>query len=145
MKYIPPSFDAARVAEGLHRAMGFGEPTRAEDKVTFYFNARSHRDESTDEDGVPFDPDQRPTRSTTSKVVPCVVEYQDRAAKVETFGTVVPARVLVTLIDEDYQEIKAFTHLKAGGDVYWRSTIEPPIALGSIDVWTLICLAEGES
>ena len=146
-KFIPPSFDEAMVLEGIRKAMGFGEPTRDEDKVTFFFNARSTPTGPVDEDGVPFDPDERitNTREGESKVVDCVVEYQDRGVKAETFGVVVPTRVILTLLDPDWQEVKDFAFVKAGGDVYWRSTVEPPVALGTIDVWSVICVAEGES
>lgn len=146
-KYVPPGFDAERVIEGLKKAMGFGEPTRPEDKVTFYFNARSTPTGPVDEDGIPFDPDDRitNTREDDATTVDCVVEYQDRAPKAETFGVVVPARVILTLLDPDWQQVKDFSYVKAGGDIYHRSTVEPPVALGSIDVWSVICIAEGES
>lgn len=143
-KYIPPSFDEARVIEGLRKAMGFGEPTRTEDKVTFYFNARSVSS-STDEDGVPFDPATRVVVDDTGVVKDCAVEYQDRAPKGETFGVVVPSRIIITMLDPDWQDVEGFAYVKAGGDTYWRSSVEPPIALGSLDVWQIICTAEGES
>lgn len=146
-KFVPPSFDEARVLEGIKKAMGFGEPTRPEDKVTFYFNARSTPAGEVDEEGVPFDPDDRVTntREDEAVVVDCAVEYQDRAAQTETFGVYIPARVILTLLDPDWQQVKDFSFVKAGGDIYHRSTVEPPVALGSIDVWSVICLAEGES
>lgn len=146
-KFVPPSFNEARVLEGLKKAMGFGEPTRAEDKVTFYFNAPSTPVGGVDEEGVPFDPSDRTTntREGETKVVDCVVEYQDRAPQTETFGVYIPARVILTLLDPDWQQVKDFSYVKAGGDIYHRSTVEPPVALGSIDVWSVICLAEGES
>lgn len=146
-KFVPPSFDEARVLEGLKKAMGFGEPTRPEDKVTFYFNERSTPAGEVDEEGVPFDPDDRVIneREGEAVIVDCVVEYQDRAAQTETFGVYIPARVILTLLDPDWQQVKDFSYVKAGGDIYWRSTVEPPVALGTIDVWSVICLAEGES
>jgi hypothetical protein len=146
-KFVPPSFDEARVLEGIKKAMGFGEPTRPEDKVTFYFNARSTPDGEVDEEGVPFDPDDRVTntREDEAVIVDCVVEYQDRAAQTETFGVYIPTRIVLTLLDPDWQQVKDFSHVKAGGDIYHRSTVQPPVALGTIDVWSVICLAEGES
>ena len=146
-KYVPPSFDQARVLDGLRRAMGFGEPTRPEDKVTFYFNARSEATGPVDEDGIPFDPGDRTVnlREHDTKTVDCTVEYQDRAPKAETFGVMVPARVILTLLDPDWQQVKDFAYVKAGGDIYHRSTVMPPVALGSIDIWSVICVAEGES
>jgi len=146
-KFVPPTFDEARVLDGIRKAMGFGEPTRPEDKVTFYFNARSEAVGDVDDEGVPFNPDDRVTniREGETKVVDCVVEYQDRAPQTETFGVYIPARVILTMLDPDWQQVKDFSYVKAGGDIYHRSTVEPPVALGSIDVWSVICLAEGES
>lgn len=145
-KYVPPSFNEARVVEGLKMAMGFGEPTRAEDKVTFFFNARSTGTTEADEEGIPFDPADRLVNTRPDGVVvDCVVEYQDRAAKAETFGVVVPTRVILTLLDPDWQQVKDFAYVRAGGDIYRRSTVQPPVALGTIDVWSVICVAEGES
>ncbi len=146
-KYVPPSFDAARVTEGLRKAMGFGEATRTTDKVTFYFNDRSDPVGPADEEGVGFDPADRTvnTRAGEAVVVDCAVEYEDRAPRTERFGVMVPSRVVLTLLDPDWQRVKDFAYVKAGGDTYWRSTIEPPVALGSIDVWTVICTAEDES
>jgi hypothetical protein len=146
-KYVPTGFDQARVIEGLKKAMGFGEPTRPEDKVTFFFNARSTPTGEVDEEGVPFDPNDHSTntREGETKVVDCVVEYQDRAPQAESFGVYVPARVILTMLDPDWQQVKDFVYVKAGGDIYHRSTVEPPVALGTIDVWSVICLAEGES
>lgn len=146
-KYVPASFNAEQALAGLKRAMGFGEPTRAADKVTFYFNARSVAAGTVDEDGIPFNPTDRitNTRAAEAVVVDCALEYEDRAAKAETFGVIVPARVVLTLLDPDWQLVKDFAYIKAGGDTYHRSSVEPPVALGSIDVWSVLCVAEGES
>lgn len=146
-KYVPPGFNRDRVLQGIKKAMGFGAATRPQDRVTFYFNARSAPAGEVDEEGVPFDPADRVTntREGESKVVDCAVEYQDRAPQTETFGVYIPARIILTLLDPDWQQVKDFSYVKAGGDIYHRSTVEPPVALGSIDVWSVICLAEGES
>lgn len=145
-KFVPPTFDEARVLDGIRKAMGFGEPTRVEDKVTFYFTEASTPG-ATDEEGVPWDPADRVVndREDDAVIVDCVVEYEDRAARAETFGVVVPTRVVLTLLDPDWQLVKDFSYVKAGGDIYHRSIVKPPVALGSIDVWSVICLAEGES
>lgn len=144
-KFIPPGFDAARVTEGLHKAMGFGEPTRTEDKATFFFPKRSAAGQPRDGAGVPFDPDQHPTASSKAKVqVPCVVEYHDAAELLAEFGGITPSRVKITVLDPEWQQIKDFAYVVAGGDKYVRTKVEPPIALGSIDVWTIWCTAEDE-
>jgi hypothetical protein len=148
VKYIPPSFDAARVTEGLHRAMGFGEPTRAADKATFFFRGNQTYIPGTvvDADDVPFDPEIRPTRTNVASVlVPCAVEFHERGAMTETFGVVMPTRISITLLDEDYQRVRGFHFVVAGGDKYIYEKTEPPVALGSIDVWTVWAQSEDES
>lgn len=144
-KYVPPTFNEGRVLAGLKQAMGFGEPTRPEDKVTFHFRVAGDSVDDLDEEGVPFDPNAPVSSSDTTKVVDVAVEYQDRAVQAETFGGYVPARIILTMLDPDWQQVKNFAYVTAGGDIYHRSTVQPPVALGSIDVWSVICLAEGES
>lgn len=144
-KNLPAGFNAAEVIAGLHRAMEFGEPTRTEDRATFYTVTTTAAGGPVDEDGVPFDPTVRPTRSTTSKQVKCAVEFADRADLSETFGIIQPTRVKITLLDAEYQQVKDFAYVVVGGDRYNRRITEPPVALGSIDVWTVHCVAEDES
>ena len=144
-KYIPPGFDAASVIAGLHRAMGFGEATRAGDKATFYKITHPEVAEPVDEEGVPFDPTVRRTPIRTSIVVPCAIEFFDRAEAAESYGVVQPTKVKLTLLDEDYRKIKGFRYVVAGGDKYYHAKTEPPIALGSIDVWIIHCNAQDET
>lgn len=145
-KYIPPGFPSARVIDGLHKAMGFGEPTRTSDKATFFFPKTIAAGVGTDEEGVPFDPDAQPTSTTPRpQQVPCAVEFYARGDVVETFGTIQTDRIKITLLDPDYQKVKTFSYVVAGGDRYFRRNVQPPDALGSVDVWTVWAVAEDES
>lgn len=144
-KNLPPGFDAAAVIAGLHEAMSFGEPTRASDKATFVSFPAASSAVPVDDDGVPFDTAQRPVRTPTSKQVPCAIEFADRADQSETFGFLQATRVKLTLLDPDYQQVKGFSYVVIGGDRYNYRLTEPPVALGSIDVWTVHCIAEDES
>lgn len=148
VKYIPPGFDAARIVDGLHKAMGFGEATRAGDKATFYLrNPQTYdpADPPADMEGIPFDPDVRRTATTRPVVVPCAIEYFDRGESAETFGVLQPTKVKLTLLDPDYQRVKNFVYVAAGGDKYYYAKTEPPIALGSIDVWIIHCNSQDET
>lgn len=144
-KNLPPGFDASAVIAGLREAMTFGEPTRSDDKATFYLWSQAASGGVLDDDGVPFDTAQRPTRTTKPVQVPCAIEYVDRADQGETFGLVQASRIKVTLLDPDYQKVKGFRYMSVGGDRYNYRLTEPPVALGSIDVWTVHCVAEDES
>ena len=142
-KFVPPGFNEAEVLEGLRRAMGFGEPTRVEDKATFFLFATVSAGE-VDSDSVGFDPTVRTTRTPTPVLVPCAVEYMDAAAQQETFGNVTASRLKITLLDPDYQQVEGFSYMTIGGGRYHYAKALPPVALGTIDVWTVLVTAEDE-
>lgn len=147
-KYIPPGFDSARIIDGLHRAMGFGEATRAGDKATFYLRAASTFSTEAgplDGEGLPFDPSVQRGSATTPVVVPCAIEYFDRVEDASTYGVLQPTKIKLTLLDVDYQKIKGFSYVAAGGDKYYYAKTEPPVALGSIDVWIVHCNSQDET
>lgn len=143
-KRLPANFDRAAIVAGLRRAMDFGAPSRSEDKATFYKVTTSTGPEARDEDFVPFDPDAPRTVRPTPIQVSCAVEYDDRTDITETFGTIQSSRVKITLLDPDYQRVKGFSYVVVGGDKYLYRLTEPPVALGSIDVWTVHVVAEDE-
>lgn len=144
VKFIPPGFDADRVITGIHQAMGFGEATRAGDKATFYKVSESATTEPVDQEGLPFDPDIHRTSTAVPILVPCAIEYFDRTEQADTFGVLQPTKIRLTLLDPDYQQIKGFNYVVAGGDKYYYANTEPTIALGSIDVWIIHCTAQDE-
>lgn len=143
-KQLPAGFDKARIMAGLRTAMQFGAPTRVEDQATFYKVATATDDVPRDDEFIPFDPDARRTSKPTPVRVDCSVEYVDRTDQTEQFGAVTPSHIKITLLDPEYQKVKGFRYVVAGGDRYNYRLTEPPVALGSIDVWTVHCVAEDE-
>lgn len=145
-KNLPSGFNADEVRQGLLTAMEFGTPTRIEDQATFYFTRRAAPTTGAyDEDNVPFDPMSQPTPTSVPKLtVPCAVEFHDRAGVIETFGEIKPTRIQITLMDPEWQKVKDFNYVVAGGGKYLRDKVEPPVALGSIDIWLVWCVAEDE-
>ncbi|GAB3863342.1 hypothetical protein GCM10028801_30740 [Nocardioides maradonensis] len=147
-KYAPSSFNRPTVRAGLLKAMGFGEPNSMADKVTFYFPTRATTTESADQDGVPFDPSVRvEDQSPTSKAVSCALEFIDWQGQVVEPGSVKPTRIRLTLLQEEWAQVKDFTYVTAGGanERYARDYVQPTIALGSIDVVQVLCRAQDES
>jgi hypothetical protein len=142
----PPGFNAATVIAGLQKAMSFGAPETTGDQATFYMPRTSVVTDPKDDEGVPFDVTVRPTLSTlVKKVVPCAYEYVDAEGKIENFGMIAPARVQITLLDAEYQQVKGFEYVAIGGQRFMYRRTEPPVALGSINVWTLHCTAEDQA
>lgn len=138
----PPGFNANEIIAGLHTAMGFGEPNNTADKATFYNWDDRSVDTDTDSAGIPFDPSSRPTRTPVSTQVPCAIEYVDVNDVDINAGLMQASKIKVTLLDGDYQQIKGFEFVVVGGVKYLYRKTEPPVALGSIDVWTVHCQAE---
>lgn len=145
-KDLPAGFDRTKILAGLHTAMEFGEPSRTSDKATFYLvTSSTDVDVERDEDEIPFDPGAIRTTKPVAKVVPCAIEYVDRADQAESFGVFQTSRIKITLLDPDYQQVKGFKYVIVAGDKYMYRLTEPPVALGSIDVWTVHAIAEDES
>jgi hypothetical protein len=141
----PAGFSASNVRAGLRTAMQFGLPSATADQPTFYMPRTSTTSAPTDDEGVPFDPSVAPVMSTqVKKRVDCAVEYVDSDGKIETFGVIAPAKVKLTLLDEDFAKISGFLFCVIKGQKYFYQRTEPPVALGTVDVYTVHCRAEDE-
>jgi len=141
----PPGFNKAAVRAGLLTAMNFGLPTTTNDQPTFFMPQTTTSTDPLDGEGVPFDPDS--TLTTTALVkrrAACAVEYVDGDGKIETFAVVNPSKVKLTFLDADYDTIKGFAFCVIEGQKYYYARTEPPVALGTIDVYTVHCKSEDE-
>jgi len=125
--------------------MEFGLPNVAADQPTFFMPRTATSVSPVDDDGVPFDPDAAVTLSTeVKKKVACAVEYMDSDGKIETFGIIVPSKIKLTFLDEDYVKIAGFHFVVIKGQKYFYMRTEPVIALGTVDIYTVYCRAEDD-
>ena len=127
--------------------MQVGLPVMPEDQPTFFMPAVITGDTShtLDQQGTPFHPAFRPTRAPMPGIkVPCAVEYKDAAGNLEAMGTVFPAGVVLTLLDEDYAKIKGFAYVAIGGIKYNYQRTAIPQGLISVGVFTVHCLSDDE-
>lgn len=140
-------FNADEVRAGLRLAMQVGLPVEESDRPTFYMPVGWSTDgaHNVSEDGVPFDPDYRPARTSRRSVqVPAAVEYTDGDGKVEGFGILVPSKVVLTLLDEDYEQIKGFEFVQIAGQRFFYSRTESALALIEVGVWRIHCRSDDE-
>lgn len=145
MAGTPAGFDADTVRAGLRVAMEFGLPSSVSDQPTFFMPGSTSTTDEVDADGIPFDP----TASITvtpgdSHRVDCAVEYVDAPGKVENFGVLVPSEVKLTFLDSDYSVIAGFETCVIAGQRYYYMRTEPPVALGTVDIYTVHCRAEDD-
>jgi hypothetical protein len=140
-------FNPDEVRAGLRLAMQVGLPVTPADQPTFYMPATVTTDGShkVDSGGTPYLPTYRPdvARPTPIKV-PCAVEYVDGEGKILAFGTIVPARVKLTFLDQDYAKVKGFDFVAIGGTKYFYKRDEPPLGLISVGIHIVHCMSEDE-
>lgn len=125
--------------------MTMGTPPASVDALKFYWNPVTTTPATKDGEGVPFDPTATVTRAvsrTTTK--PCAVEYLDASGQPTPFGSVVPSRVRVTLLDQDYAIVKDANFIVIGGDRYLRHHEPPSYGLFDVGVHQIIYIAENE-
>lgn len=141
-----PGFDAEGFRAGIRQAMLVGLPPDIADQPLFVFPTLVSNIAPADDDDVPFDPDDRPVITPpASKRVACAIEYVDNAGKVENFGLIVKSKVMLTLLDEEYEQIKGFEYVVIGGDRYFYTKTETPVGLDSVGVWTVHATAEDDT
>lgn len=141
-----PGFNPDEVRAGLRLAMTVGLPPTAEDQPTFYFPRTASTTGAADEDAMPFDLTKKRALSPPRTVrVPCAIEYFDNQGKIENFGIIVPSKVELTLLDQEYVQVKGFEYVVIGGNRYWYSRTATPAGLVSIGVFTIYCTAEDQS
>lgn len=141
-----PGFNADVVRKGLRLAMSVGLPVDEPDGVPFYFPQPSVSDGSPlDANARPFSPSSRPTAVPPRVVrVPCGIEYFDRDGKVENFGVIVPSKVELTLLDQEYAKVEGFSYVVLGGSRYFYRNTHSPLGLVSVGVYVVTCLAEDQ-
>lgn len=138
-------FDVDAVRAGLRLAMTVGLPPVSSDQPTFFMPAVETPGGPADQEGVPFSPAAGRTFAPRTQVkVPCAVEYRDGSGKLESFGVIAASKVVLVLLDEDYESIKGFEFVVIAGTRYFYRRTEPPLGLITLGVWTVHCEAEDQ-
>lgn len=139
---------ATRFRDGVHLAMSFGQPPNAEDQPKFLFAASLTYPPGTalDQEGKPLDPTIEPTATTQNSItVPCAVEFQTATADELPVGSFRPTKATITLLDEDYVQVKDATDVVLGGDTYLIGYKPPPLGAGPVTVYQFVCFARQET
>mgnify|MGYP001579973849 CR=1 FL=1 len=140
-----PTFDADEFRQSIHAVMNLGAPPQTGDQVVFYFARSLVYNTPVDDENTPFDPAATVTEGPGQSVtVPCAIEYTDREGEPVPFGMVTATKLAVTLLDEDYDQVKGCAYVVAGGDKYLFRRTVPPVGLYSVGVYTMIFVAENE-
>ena len=93
---------------------------------------------------MPFDPTKRTTTTPVRRRATCAIEYADGPDRTERFGVRQPSRIVITLLQPEWEKVSPFEFVVWGGDKYLRRGHQVE-ALGSVDVHTVQCVAEDET
>jgi hypothetical protein len=140
-------FDADAFRDGIGIAMAVGMPPELEDQPTFVTPAPVvDTGVDRDESGVAFDWTAPRTKDgeDTNTQVPAAVEYFDMDGQLANFGSMSASKVVLTLLDRDYELVKGFSYVIIGGNKYTYERTEPPIGMVDVAIWRIHCRTDDE-
>lgn len=148
-----PGFNAAEFRDAIHFAMHLGAPPDAGERATFHFPTQLQfvapgggGAAAIDGDLVPFDPATTVVSVELPTVqVDCAIEYFDAENQPTNFGLMAPARIAVTLLDEDYVKVRGCVYVVVHGDRYDFRRTEPPTGLFDVGVYTMHFTSQSET
>ncbi len=144
-RHIQYQFDGDRFRNAIRFVFEMGTPTEDEQQVTFHFADTLTFAGPADGEQVPFNPAEAIVRNTPPPIRrPCDVEFTKATDEPTAFGIVIPARITVTLLDEDYQDVKDATFIIVNGDRYIRHYEPPSYALFDVGLHEMVFIAENE-
>lgn len=127
--------------------MQVGLPVMADDQPTFFAPTTVTADgaHTLDQRGTPFDPAYRPIRAQPVGIkVPCGMDYKDAAGNLVAMGSVSATGMVLTLLDEDYVQVKGFAYCVVAGIRYNYQRVDRPQGLVSVGIYTVHVLADDE-
>ena len=117
----PQSFNETKVRAGLRYPMQMGMPVDVALRPTFYFR-QATIDGTTDPTGAALDLNAgTPDTPETGVQVLCAVEQREGESDETVLGTFDADEYIVTVLDEEWEEISDFTYCTLGGRYFDRS------------------------
>lgn len=144
-----PGFDPIAFRTAIRFAMNMGLPNASEERATFQWTS-SHTYDQNDPNYRPYDWTSNPitTDSHPDVQVPVAVEFSLRATSSSgdtAVGKFENSRVIITALDEDYEEIRGADQVLLGENTYYVDFVEPPIGLFEVTVYRIHCTARDET
>jgi hypothetical protein len=138
-------FNANKFREKIRFVFTMEAPPEEDRQLTFHFTSTIDIVGPADGDSVPFDPTEPVTRTTRPPLKrPCDVQFVQVADEGTTFGVVVPAKLKVLLLDEDYDDVKDASFVIMNGDRYLRHYEPPSFGLFDVGLHEMVFIAENE-
>ena len=140
------AFNAAAFRRAIRDTMVMGLPNTTAEKPTFKWTMV--RDYLVDDPAdKPYDWTATPTVTEThvDVQVPCAVEFAAKGSGSNAIGEFDTSRVILTLLDEDYDEVRGADQVIIGGNTYGVDFVGPPMGLFEVTVYQVYCSAVDET
>lgn len=140
-----PGFDGNAFREGIRFVQQMAAAPIDSDQVSFYKPAQLVYNRPTDPENVPFDPNATVTRVQPAPVkVACGLEYRTAKGEVTAFGSITASRLVVTLLDEEYELVKDCSYIVVAGEKWNYLLTEPPTGLFDVGLFSMHFVAEDD-
>lgn len=143
-----PAFNPAVFRQAIRDTMIMGLPNATAEKPTFRWNPNKTY-ATADPGGAPYDFTAAPvvTVAPADVQVAVAVEFSSRpAGSLETvIGEFDNSRVIITVLDEDYELIRGADEVILGGNTYDIQFVGPPLGLFEVTVYQIFAIARDES
>lgn len=143
------AFDADVFRDAIRFAMSMGLPDTESERITFRWTPQKSYSIA-DPAGNPYSWDQTPSEVVEHDdvQVPAAVEFTSRASGGvvgSPFGEIDSPRIVVTLLDEDYEQVRGADLVILNDSVYVVNFVKPPDGLFDVTIYTLYCTARDEN
>jgi hypothetical protein len=141
-------FDATEFRDAIRFAMRMGAPEDPSERATFRWT-KQQTFAVADVGGSTYDWSATPASTTQHPdvQVDVAVEFSARpaATRDEAAGQFDESRVTLTLLDEDYANVRGASEVILGGNTYNIDFVGPPMGLFEVTVYSVFCTARDES
>lgn len=138
-------FDAEKFRTAIRFVFEMAAPPDEDRQLTFHFTEEVSFTGPADGDSIPFDPGEAVTRTVRPPIQrPCDVEFIRATDEITAFGVVVPSKIKVTLLDDDFEDVKDASFVVVNGDKYLRHYQPPAYGLFDVGLHEMIFVAENE-
>lgn len=137
------SFDAADFRTNIRATMLMGLTGNVADRPKFLFNSTETFTGELDDTGSPYDFTTVPTVSSTDPVqVLCALQWSSGANTATTgkdLGDFEEGDLVITMLDEEYAQIKHADKVEVDGTQYEIRFVQPSVGLFDVTVYQLHC------
>lgn len=140
-------FSESDFRTNIRNVMNMGLPQNEDERATFVWDPEyDYTIESPD--GDPYDFSQTPiaTNAPENVQIPVAVEFvSNRTEGGSAIGEFDNPRVIITVLDEDYELVKTADKVLLGGNTYTIRFWAPPVGLFGVTVYQAYLNAEDEA